>query len=203
MASALLTACLPLVAAEPSRTAPPTAKPSPAAAGSPGTPAHANDAAGSPGGNRSPSPSEVSLDRTDHHFVEQTAAEGQTEIALAQLANEHARDRRVRDYAQKLLQDDMRWSAEAAALAHAKNVPIENDLSGDRAYRRLAGEKPNKFDMRFLDAVVDSYKRELKRYQNASRGAKDRDIRAFADSHIDLLRRHLAEAEELRRDLED
>lgn len=202
MGSALLAACLPLVAAEPSRTATPTAKPSPAAA-APAAPAQANAAAGNPAGNRAPNASEVPLDRTDHHFVEQTAAEGQTEIALAQLANEHAHDRRVRDYAQKLLQDDIRWSADAAALAHAKNVPIENDLSGDRAYRRLAGEKPNKFDMRFLDAVVDSYKRELKRYQNASRRAKDRDIRAFADTHMDLLRQHLAEAEELRRDMED
>lgn len=137
------------------------------------------------------------LDRDDRRFLQIVAAAEQTDVALAQLAADRTEDPRIRRFAEQLGRDHTALDLEAAALARARNIPVENDLVGDRTYRTLAHRKAAQFDGKFLDTIVERRQRDIARYEEEIRIANDPDVQSFAKSHLATLRQQLATAQSL------
>jgi len=178
------------------------------------SPAKSNDAHPAPGfgtgaprgstgayGNHDANAAGTTLDRADRHFIETVASEAETELALASLGAERAQDPRVRDYAEMLSRDHMVMTTQLAPVLHDKNVPVENDLKADRVYRSVSEASPTHFDAKFVEAMIDWHRRDLKRFEETAQNSKDEELRKFASSHLELLRRHLQQAEELQHEL--
>ena len=144
----------------------------------------------------------TTLDRSDRQFLETIAAEAETEIALASLGAQRSQDPRVRALAEMLGRDHTMMTTELAPLLRDKNVPVENDLKANRVYRSVSEANPKHFDAKFIEAMIDWHKRDLKRFEAAAQGSKDAALRDFAATHMAVLRHHLAQAEELKQALD-
>jgi putative membrane protein len=213
---ALLAAALSPALAENTRSAPPpgTAGTPPGQSGSPAQGGNPNDTHNAPGfgtgaprgstgvyGKHDENASPQALDRSDREFLETIAAEAQIETALLQLASQRAQDERVRRFADGVAQDHLAMTAQVQALVRSKSVPVENDLKSDRVYRSVANEDVKHFDKKFLEAMIDWHQRDLKRFETIARRGKDGELRKFAETQTAALKRHLDEAEQLKKAL--
>lgn len=143
------------------------------------------------------------LDRTSRRFVERMAEESNTDAALAQLGADRAQDQRIRQLAFALGRDWSSLMVEAGALAHATNQPLENDLTGDRLYRRVSHIAATKFDAQFVALAIERCGRQIDQLQTESAHTKDDQIRSFATAQLDRLERDLALARQLQRTLRE
>lgn len=142
------------------------------------------------------------LSWSDKRFVTKAADDGQDEVAIAQLAAEKASNPDVRDFAQKLVQDHTQVNSELMSIANTKNVKLDKDDSTkDRSYRRLSKASGQDFDREFVEHMVDEHEKDIKMFEKAASNAKDPEVREFASKHIDHLRQHLAQAQQLQQSI--
>ncbi|HEX2099202.1 MAG TPA: DUF4142 domain-containing protein [Candidatus Synoicihabitans sp.] len=69
----------------------------------------------------------------------------------------------------------------------------------DSDVKKLQGEQGREFDQRYVKMMVKEHEDAVKLFENASREAKDPEIRSFASQHVSALREHLQEAKGLER----
>jgi putative membrane protein len=137
----------------------------------------------------------------DRRFVSKAADEGHTERQLAQLAAERASNMEVRTYAQKLAEQHSKVNSELMSLANQKGVKVDMDDDKDRAYKRLEKKSGSDFDQEFVEHMIDEHERDIKMFEKAASDAKDPEVRSFASKHVNALREHLQEAQDLRQTL--
>ncbi len=154
--------------------------------------------------NSSSSSSSRSSDKlswSDKRFVTKAADDGQDEVQLAQLAAQKASNPDVRNFAQQLVQDHTQVNSELMSIASTKNVKLDKDNGQDRTYRRLSKASGNEFDREFIEHMVDEHEKDIKMFEKAASNAKDTEIRQFASKHVDHLRQHLAQAQQLQQSI--
>ncbi|HVU34012.1 MAG TPA: DUF4142 domain-containing protein [Opitutaceae bacterium] len=164
--------------------------------GATANPAPVKPAAAAPGKRAATAP--VNLDRRDRRFVEAAAEDGSTDVALATLATDRANDGRVRALADQIGLDRTSLSLEAASLAEATNQPLQNDLPGNRLYRRLAGDGGSHFDHAFVDTMIRRTRNQIDQFAHEAHATPDPQIRDFANRAVTVLRRDLGAAQQLR-----
>jgi putative membrane protein len=137
----------------------------------------------------------------DRRFVSKAADEGHAERQLAQLAAERASNMEVRTYAQKLAEQHSKVNSELMSLANQKGVKIDMDDDKDRAYKRLEKKSGSEFDQEFVEHMIDEHEKDIKMFEKAASDAKDPEVRSFASKHVNALREHLQEAQDLHQTL--
>lgn len=142
------------------------------------------------------------LSWSDKRFVTKAADDGQDEVALARLATEKASNPDVRNFAQQLVQDHTQVNSELMSIASSKNVKLDKDDSTkDRAYRRLSKASGQDFDREFVEHMVDEHEKDIKMFEKEANNAKDQELKEFASKHVDHLRQHLAQAQQLQQSI--
>lgn len=138
----------------------------------------------------------------ERRFVTKAADHGMAELNLAQLATEKASNPEVRSYAQKLVEAHEKVKSELTALASQKNVKLDADDDGkDRTYKRLSNKSGREFDEEFVEHMIEMHEDDVKMFEKAASDAKDAELRAFASKHVDHLREHLQQAQNLRQSI--
>lgn len=142
------------------------------------------------------------LSWSDKRFVTKAADDGQDEVALAKLATEKANNPDVRNFAQQLVQDHTQVNSELMSIANSKNVKLDKDDSTkDRTYRRLSKASGQDFDREFVEHMVDEHEKDIKMFEKEANNAKDQELKEFASKHVDHLRQHLAQAQQLQQSI--
>ena len=102
---------------------------------------------------------------------------------------------RVRSYARAIAQRDAQADDELTALMRSKGVQPPAGLAADKATKlhRLASLKPSaEFDRSYVRVVgVEDHMANIALYERAQREARDRDLRAWIDKTLPLLRNDL------------
>jgi putative membrane protein len=139
------------------------------------------------------------LDATDVKFVKHMAADGKAEVKLAGLAVQKAGRAEVKALAEMLVTDHTAANTEVAGLASTKGVELSDVISPSHAATFQALEKSSApdFDKDYLADVVSSHKKCIGHCEDASKDAKDTDVKAWATKMLPTLKAHLAKAEEL------
>jgi putative membrane protein len=152
-----------------------------------------------------PSPDSVAIaprvSDAERAFMTRAAAGGLYEMEVSRLAAERATSPRVRAYARMVAQRDA-WSIdELSALMRAKGVQPPAALAADKATKlqRLAALKPSaNFDLGYVRVVgVEDQSANIALFEQARAQARDRDLRAWIDRMLPLLRSQLAIARDL------
>lgn len=137
----------------------------------------------------------------DQEFLEQAAQNGLAEQSASRLAQTKARDPRVRDYAQRLIDDHAGMGAELQALAASKEYtpPKEPSMLQKGKELLIANLGDNDFDRRFISQMgVEAHESTIRLFEEASRQARDPEVKAFATKHLPMLREHLRIAQTLK-----
>jgi putative membrane protein len=137
----------------------------------------------------------------ERSFMTTAATRVMYEVEVSRLAAERATDPRVRSYAQKLVSKRSQASNELAGLMRAKRVARAPALPADKATKlhRLAALRPSpNFDLGYVRVVgIEDQAATIALFERARRDARDRELKAWIDKMLPVLRSDLAAAQNL------
>jgi putative membrane protein len=135
----------------------------------------------------------------EREFVTKVANKMAYEIEVSKLAADRAVSPAVRAYAQRIVQQQGQMNSELVALMSAHGVTPPRGLPADKATKlhRLAGlPRSDAFDNGYIRVVgVEDNRAAIGLYEKARRDVRDRDLRAWMDRSLTILRVHLADAQ--------
>ena len=135
----------------------------------------------------------VAADEGDAKFAVDAANGGMAEVALGKLAEGKAVNAKVKEFATMMVADHTKANDELMALAQSKNITLPQAVSSDKqaTMDNLTKKSGSDFDKAYVDQMVDDHKKTISLFEDASKNAKDADIKAFVDKTLPTLRTHL------------
>jgi putative membrane protein len=127
------------------------------------------------------------------HFLTEAIRVNQYEIELSQLALQKGETERVRDLAQKIIDEHEQFDQKIRALASHKEIDIPAQEQIDQAtISRLEGLQGMNFDHGYLKELEESHRNTVELYENAADNVHDAEIQNFATRHLPTLKAHHA-----------
>lgn len=136
----------------------------------------------------------------EREMVEDLAHANLAEIDTGRLALEKSKSQKVRQFAQKMIEDHSAAQKDLQQLAQRKNMqlPAETDFQHKAlamALRVLTGAT---FDSQYLKQVgVNDHRRTVDLLEKTQRTAIDPELKAYAAKTLPVVQRHLAMAREM------
>jgi putative membrane protein len=132
-------------------------------------------------------------------FAWHVALKNVYEIEVSKLAVQKATSPAVRDLAETMLSQQSRMNDELAAIMKAHGVAAPKGLPADRATKlhRLAGlPRSEAFDNGYVKVIgIEDRRSGIAMFEKARRDVRDRDLRAYIDRSLAILRSHLTMAQ--------
>jgi putative membrane protein len=175
---------------------PDTTRTDPPAVGTSG--AAANDPARNPGdeANR-----EAARGSADSDFVGDMIANGQAEIMLGKLAQQKARNARVKEFAAMMVRDHAKAGEELKSVASRANVNLANaeTEAEDHAElrNRLARLSGAEFDREYMKAMVEQHEQAVDAVESKAEGADNDHVKSWAAKTLPALKKHLEQARQI------
>lgn len=138
--------------------------------------------------------------RSDKSFMEQAAQNGAAEIEASQLATTKASSQEVKTFASTMITDHTKVDGELKALAASKKVELPKGPSlKQRAELKLVGASDGAgFDERYAKSFgIKAHEETIELFEDASREAKDPEVKAWAAKTLPSLKHHLEMARAL------
>jgi len=147
------------------------------------------------------------LSRGDANFIREAAKGGHMEVMMGQTAKDHASNADVKKYGEMLVKDHSDCNEKLAQLASQKGLDLaqktDKDTVHDHGKTVMDLEKKTgaDFDKEFIKYALKDHKKDISKFEKASRDSEDSDVRSFASATLPKLREHQVEAERLARSL--
>ena len=129
----------------------------------------------------------------DTKFAVNAADGGMLEVQLGKLAQTNGSAQVVKDFGKQMVDDHSKANEELIATAKSKNITLPTTLSEDKQkmYDDLAKKKGHDFDKAYMDMMVDDHKKDVSKFEDATKNLKDADLKAFAVKTLPVLKTHL------------
>lgn len=146
-----------------------------------------------------PAAKESSLNRSDRRFIETAAQDGMAEVELGKLAAQKAQSADVKQFAERMVQDHTKANQQLMQIAQQKGVTVPTALESKhkRTLDKLSKLAPDKFDREYMDQMEEEHKKDVKAFREASKDAKDPEVKAFATQTLPVLEEHHKMADSL------
>jgi putative membrane protein len=137
----------------------------------------------------------------DATFIKNAGEGGQAEVELATLAQQKAKDERVKAFAQRLQQDHTQANSDLQSLASGKDVTIPSVSAAHKATKaRLEKLDGAAFDKAYIAEMVKDHQSDIAAFTKES-SSKDADVKAFVDKTLPTLKAHLQQAQDLQKEI--
>ena len=152
----------------------------------------AGGAAGTTGTTFSSTP----LTGQDTTFAKEAASAGLMEVELGNLAQQNAANPRVKSFGQMMVRDHSTANTELKSLAQAKNMMLPDSMMKKHrdhveSMRKMTGKS---FDNHYMQMMVKDHQEDVQKFEKASTGATDADLKGWAGKTLPILRMHLDSA---------
>lgn len=137
---------------------------------------------------------------SDADFAVKAADAGLAEVELGKLALEKATDQRIKDFAQKMVNDHQKANDELMTIASKHNITLPPVISEEHVekQRKLREKSGAEFDREYIDLMVKDHDKVISMFEDASSDAQNADLKAFASKTLPTLKHHQEEARALR-----
>ena len=134
-------------------------------------------------------------------FLQDAAQANQTEIIMADVAQEKSQNAAVRELAQTVRTDQQLNYVQLQSIARAHGVALDASLSGmnQRTVNRLQKASDADFDKEYTKAMIKDHVACIKNFDKAAAQVEDPDVKPYAANSLPTLRGHLLRAEEAAR----
>jgi len=152
-----------------------------------------------PLGAQSPTAQTPATNADDRGFLQDAAADGLAEVAMANDALHHAQAAPTKQFAQRMVTDHTRLNHALADVANRKHVELpasgkQHALASAEAWRtQLHG---GAYDRAYAQAMVQGHSKAVALFTKGA-GSRDPDVRKFAQDALPMLKQHLAMATDL------
>jgi putative membrane protein len=136
---------------------------------------------------------------TDEEFVTKAASGGMFEVESSKAAKNGAASAEVKKFADKMIADHTKANQELLDLAKKANLTVPTKMTDDhqKLLDRVKGARGQEFDPAYLDAQVKAHTEAVALFENASKGLKNADLKAFAEKTLPALKDHLAHVQKM------
>lgn len=141
-----------------------------------------------------------SLATTDRAFVNKAVGGGMYEVQASELAGQKTSDPAVRDFAAMLVTQHTDANNKLKQLAISKGMALSTKLPRDKqaALDKLSKANGAAFDREYIRTVgLAAHMADITMFENASRNARDSELKAWIDKTLPTLRDHLAQAQKI------
>jgi putative membrane protein len=142
--------------------------------------------------NESSSGSKIST--ADSSMMRELAKANLAEIQMSGLALSISNNEAVQRLSQKLLDDHTQAMKELRKLAESKGAILPGGVDKEHAaaLRQLAVLTGDEFNRQYLaQAGIEAHQQSLRLFQDASAGAKDPELKAYAAKYLPIINQHL------------
>ncbi len=141
----------------------------------------------------------------DADFMVKAASGGMLEVELGKMATERASSQEVKDFGRKMVEDHTKANNELKALAAKKNITLPTTVSNDHQKHidDLAKLSGTEFDEEYMQLMTKDHHEDVELFEEATREAKDAEIKAFAAQNLPILKTHMQMAEHRKEMAED
>lgn len=136
----------------------------------------------------------------EHNFLVDVASGTMMEIRLGQYAAANAGSAAVKQFGQMMVSDHKKSDSLVSLMAQLKNIAIPNE-PGDKHQQHineLSKKKGAEFDKDYMKLMIEDHEEDIKKFEEASKNAKDEDIRTFAANSLPVLKKHLEHAKKIK-----
>jgi putative membrane protein len=139
--------------------------------------------------------------RADGQFAQELAYGHIMEVRLAQMAQQQAKDSKVRQFAKQMEADFSQWQNRWTNVASNNGVKVNPNMGPDHRSKieRLRQAGKNNVDRVYLDIVTENLGSMLPYLQKEGRDAQKSNVRDMVNEEIPVVRQHLLQAEKLQR----
>ncbi len=136
---------------------------------------------------------------SDSMFMTHAAADGMAEIQMGQMAVQKSSDPKVKELAQRIVDDHTAANAKLRTLAQQKQVtlptaPMKEAQDKAATMNSMDGAK---FDQAWAAAMVDDHQKGVKMFSEEATRTQDADVQTFAKATLPTLKTHLKMAQQL------
>jgi predicted outer membrane protein len=125
--------------------------------------------------------------------------DGLLEIQLGQLALQKASDARVKQFAQRMIDDHTQVNANITALAQQKKITLPTGLSAEQQeiVNTISGFSGADFDKAYMDRNVLTHAEDVSKTTIESQQGSDAEIKGLAAQTLPILQAHLQSAQSI------
>jgi putative membrane protein len=133
----------------------------------------------------------------DRQFVEVAARAEASRIEAAEQALTKASDKRVRIFAERIIEDHRPINEELTVLASDAGIALSSDAASDPLPKDLSSLSGNAFDHAWLDAEAKAHQELIELFGQQADKGENQPLKTFAANHLASLRDHLEIARSL------
>jgi putative membrane protein len=136
----------------------------------------------------------------DSEFMTFAAEAGMTEVEAAKTAEAKTSNSQVKAFAADMIKDHTTAGNELKSLASTKNISLPKAVGEDHQSRLadLSAASGTDFDKAYINMMVDDHQKVVDKFEDASKNAKDPDVKAFATKTLPTLQAHLEHAKSMK-----
>jgi putative membrane protein len=136
----------------------------------------------------------------DSEFMTFAADAGMTEVEAGKAAQAKTTNAKVKAFAADMIKDHTAAGNDLKSLAANKNITLPTAISEDhqKAISEVGAKTGVDFDKAYVDMMVDDHQKVVDKFEDASKNAKDADVKAFATKTLPTLQAHLEHAKMLK-----
>jgi putative membrane protein len=130
-------------------------------------------------------------------FVKQAAMAGMAEVQLGKVALEKSQDPKIRQFAQRMIDDHSKANDKLAAVARSQNLDVPKALDAEHQAKvtAMSSKSGEAFDAAYREHMNADHSEAIALFEGAS-NSKDPQIASLAKQTLPTLKehKHLAEA---------
>lgn len=136
------------------------------------------------------------ISSSEARFLQKAAGESLAGAKLGRLAQQKALRDEVRQFADRMVAEHRRNGEALMELSAAKRVPLPTQLEAKqrRDLERLQKLAGPDFDRAYMRLMLEEHRRAVKDFSRHAKGARDPDVREFAEQSLATLKDHRAAA---------
>jgi putative membrane protein len=136
------------------------------------------------------------LDAKEAAFIKETARAGHMEVKMGQIGKDQGQSSEIKQLGERIVKDHTKANEELTAIASNKGVDLASDASkhAHDDMNKLNGKSGADFDKAYAEHMIRDHKKDIAKFEKASRECKDTELKAFIDKTLPTLRQHLEQA---------
>lgn len=148
-------------------------------------------------------PSLSATTSADDHFVMEVAATNLAEIDLGKVAADKASNSKVKDFANRMVNDHTKANAELKELADSKHITVATMIDAQHKSLRdkLAGMSGAAFDRMYIDEMVKGHEAAVEKFRKESTSGADSEVKAWALKTLPTIQEHYKMAQDVQKEI--
>ena len=142
-------------------------------------------------------------DYPDASFLQDAARGSIREVELSRAALTRSEDPKVKEFAQKMIDEHTRLNQELKSFATARAVVLPDQAGAEDRQQvdKLSSLSGKSFDLEFAARMVADHQKAAEDFRARSTSASDPEVRQFAAKHLPMLEEHLGRARDIQKSL--